>query len=134
MSFVSYQEIQHLVDHAERDNSRMRCWFKCPVSGVVVEETGSLPNNIRNRVHKDAADSLIRQLAQLLTNLIRKYTGLYFNFGASANAAGGSVSSYSEADMQLAIVAAFEKLAVYPGKPVEPRKFNQVDGAWTYNA
>lgn len=132
MAFVNYQEIQHLVDHAERDNSRMRVYFKCPETGVVVEEYGSLPNNIGNRVRKDATDSMIRQLAQLIARLIRQYTGLYFNFGASANAAGGSVTSYSEADQQIAIVNAFEKKAVYPQKPQENKRFNFIDGAWIY--
>lgn len=132
MSFVTYQEIESLIDHAEADGGRMRCYFKCPSSGMVIEGFGNMPRSVSGRVRQDAANSLMRQLFQMLSNFIRQTTGLYFNFGSSATSAGGAAQVFTQAEKEAGVVDAFEKLAVYPGKPQQQKRFNHVDGRWTF--
>lgn len=132
MSFVTYQEIESLIDHAEQDGGRMRCYFKCPASGLVVEGYGNMPRSLGGRVRQDATNSLMRQLFQMLTNIIRQTTGLYFNFGTSATTAGGVAQVATQAEKEAGVVDAFEKLAVYPNKPQQRKRFNHIEGAWVY--
>lgn len=134
MAYVNFEEIQPLLDHVEQDGGGMKCWFKCPQTGTVVEARGNIPRTLAHGMVNEAARGVFRGVLSRISTEIRKLTGFYIPLGAAANTANRGNTIASEAGKQAAIVDAFEKVAVYPGKPVEPKRFNFIDNTWTYKA
>ncbi len=132
MPYVSYDEIEHLIDHAEHDGGRMKVMFACPHSQQVVQATGLIPRNFAHGLADDAAQGLVRQLLHMLTQLIRQLTGMYISFGRAANGVNRGHVLATADDKRNAVVAAFESVAEYPGKPRRPGRFNHQDGAWVF--
>lgn len=134
MSFIRFEEIQPLLDHVEQDGGGMKCYFKCAKSGTVVEARGNIPRTLAHGMANEAARGMLRQILNRISTEIRKATGFHIPLGAAANTANQGNVIASEAGKQAAIVDAFEKVAIYPGKPVQQKRFNFVENEWVYIA
>lgn len=132
MPYVTYDEIRDLCDYAEQDMGAMKCWFKCPRTGTVVETRGNIPRTLAHGMANEAMRSGLSQLLSRVTALVRRHTGMYIPLGAAMTQANRGNVIATDAGRRAAIVDAFEQIAVYPGKPVQPGRFNHVDGAWRY--
>lgn len=135
MAFVTYDEIESLIDHAEQKLNSMVCYFKCPVSGKIIESTAGIPAAAGHEIKNQVAQGVWRHAMRQIQVVVRQLTGIHLPIsGGGASGHFGQNSIASESSKREAIVLAFEHKAVYPGKEPRVGWFHHVDGQWVVYA
>lgn len=118
MSEITYESIQNLVDHAEQDGRQMKVTFKCPATQDVIASSATIQagKELKDVAMASAKKSVMYSVRRTLMSTIRSVLG-----GGMFGKVGRDVASelmrgmetkakesYSEAEKQAAVVAAFE--------------------------
>ena len=129
MADVTYENIQSLIESSKQEGSALRCVFKCPVSGSIVESQAAIQpgRGLGDLAKKSAKRSLFSQVRWGISRAIRSALGYGLGGRVAGDVAGAAVGSamekrgttFSEDEKKAAVVQAFENVIsqfVWDGK------------------
>jgi len=128
MPEITYESIKPLIEREEVQGSTMSCTFRCPASDVSVEATAAIrrERGAAGQVADRAARSVKTTLLFRARSALSRAIGGILGYGVAGQlgrgvataaadqavrGAGSGQPSFSEADRQAAVVAAFQTVA-----------------------
>ena len=139
MSQISYEMIQPLIVQAAQQGSSMHVTFRCPVSGQSIEARGHLQasSSLGGKVAESAKRSIMWSLRSSLSRAISRSLGYGIAgrvasdvaYGAVSSGGGSSTQSYSDADKQAGIIAAFESVSSKFAWDAQNRRYISAEAA-----
>lgn len=135
MSYVTYAEIESLVDSKQPKEGTVIVYFKCPKTGHVEEARGVISQSVGNKLANEATQGGIRFLTATVSRIIRQLTGVHLPIGnsASSTSLNSGRAFNSEEAIREGVINAFEKVSVYPGKPIKNGCFNKLpEEGWVF--
>ncbi|MBW1806846.1 MAG: TerB family tellurite resistance protein [Deltaproteobacteria bacterium] len=117
MAEVTHENIKALIESAKQEGSLMRCTFKCPVSGTLVEAQAGIQKGrgLGDIAKRSVKRSLSWRIRYGISRLVRSALGHGIAGRIAGDVAGSAVSGtmskgdqvYSEDEKQAAVVQAF---------------------------